>query len=264
MLQAEHFLQEAETLAGLIDNQPSNIFETTTLFKGWTVNDVIGHLYLFDKAAIKALRDDHLFHDFLSPVILGLNEGKSLLEIQGSVLGKLNGQALFKMWRKNAKALGQAYARADPKQRIKWVGPEMSALSCITARQMETWAHGQEIFDVLGQTRQEGDRIKNICHLGVMTYQWTFINRQLSVPAPVPFVQLIAPSGQIWEWNNPEADTSVKGSAVEFSQVVTQVRNVHDTKLETIGEPAALWMSLAQCFAGKPEMPPKEGSRFKA
>jgi len=33
----------------------------------------------------------------------------------------------------------------------------MSACSCITARQMETWAHGQAIYDELGQTRQNTD-----------------------------------------------------------------------------------------------------------
>lgn len=41
----------------------------------------------------------------------------------------------------------------------------MSARSCITARQMETWAHGQEIFDALGVVRRDGDRIRNVAHL---------------------------------------------------------------------------------------------------
>ena len=38
----------------------------------------------------------------------------------------------------------------------------MSARSKITARHMETWAHGQEVFDALGKDREEKDRIKNI------------------------------------------------------------------------------------------------------
>jgi hypothetical protein len=56
----------------------------------------------------------------------------------------------------------------------------------------------------------------------------------------------------------------VRGSAVEFAQVVTQVRNVADTDLEVIGSNAARWMENAQCFAGPPETPPAKGARHKS
>ena len=55
----------------------------------------------------------------------------------------------------------------------------------------------------------------------------------------------------------------VRGSAVEFSQVVTQVRNIADTDLETRGATAARWMAVAQCFAGPAETPPAQGARHK-
>ena len=54
------------------------------------------------------------------------------------------------------------FAAADPKARVKWAGPDMSIRSSITARQMETWAHAQEVFDILGLERVESDRIRNI------------------------------------------------------------------------------------------------------
>ena len=47
-----------------------------------------------------------------------------------------------------SKDLASKYKGTDPKKRLKWAGPEMSARSSVTARQMETWAHGQELFDV--------------------------------------------------------------------------------------------------------------------
>ena len=53
----------------------------------------------------------------------------------------------------------------------------MSARSSITARQMETCAHAQEVFDCLGQYRADTDRIRNIAHLEVNTFGWTFVNR---------------------------------------------------------------------------------------
>ena len=58
---------------------------------------------------------------------------------------------------------------------------------------METWAHGQEIYDLLGIVRLNADRIRNIVILGVNTYGWTFVNRGLEPPAPVPYVKLDAP-----------------------------------------------------------------------
>jgi uncharacterized protein (TIGR03084 family) len=76
-----------------------------------------------------------------------------------------------------------------------------------------------------------------------------------------PYVRLIAPSSAVWEWNDPAADSRVTGDALDFCQVVTQVRNVADTKLEVVGAAATRWMAIAQCFAGGPADPPKPGER---
>jgi hypothetical protein len=75
-------------------------------------------------------------------------------------------------------------------------------------------------------------------------------------------VSLKAPSGKIWEWNNPASPYSLKGDALDFATVVTQVRNIKDTNLKIEGQVAKQWMEIAQCFAGKPENPPLQGTRF--
>ena len=108
------------------------------------------------------------------------------------------------------------------------------------------------------------DRIKNIVHMGVIAYGWTFVNRKLDVPEPTPYVVLDAPSGQVWEWNDKDSSSKIEGAAVEFAQVVTQVRNFADTQLSIAGKPAEEWMKYAQCFAGPPEDPPAKGTRYKA
>ena len=264
MQQADDYLEEAVALARILEGKSESVFEKVTLFKSWTINDVIGHLHMFDVAALKTLENTKSFEVFFAPITEGLAKGMSLLEIQYLYLGNLRGERLFEKWRDTTKTLSQAYASADPKQRVKWAGPEMSALSSITARQMETWAHGQEVFDALGVQRKESDRIKNICHLGVLTFGWAFLNRQMPVPEPAPYVRLSSPSGTDWEWCNPSSTNFVAGEAVEFAQVVTQVRNIKDTSLNMMGDAAHSWMSIAQCFAGKPETPPDEGTRFRA
>jgi len=261
MKQAEDFRQEINTLAGVLDPLNEADFDTKTLFKGWTINDVIGHLYMFDVAALKSLESDQAFAAFFAPIAGEVAKGKTLLQAQYPWLDGLKGRALFAAWRDNAQKVADGFAGVDPKKRLKWAGPEMSALSSVTARQMETWAHGQEVFDILGKTRTEGDRIRNICHLGVNTFGWTFKNRKLAVPDPAPFIELTGPSGAIWQWNAPQDDNKVTGDAVEFASVVTQVRGIADTKLVTVGPIARQWMEIAQCFAGQPEQPPAKGQR---
>ena len=71
----------------------------------------------------------------------------------------------------------------------------------------------------------------------------------------------MAPSGAVWEWNEPDDANCVRGNAMDFCQTVTQVRNVADTALEVVGDTATHWMSIAQCFAGPPEEPPAPGTR---
>ena len=68
MQQAHDFLEEAATLADLLDNQPEQIFDTVTLFKSWTINDVIGHLYMFDVGALKTLESAKSVEIFFAPI----------------------------------------------------------------------------------------------------------------------------------------------------------------------------------------------------
>jgi uncharacterized protein (TIGR03084 family) len=266
MQQAEDFRQESRALAAILDSASETDLQQPTQFKSWTIEDVLGHLHLFNVAAETSLKGEEAFAAFIGPILADMHSGKSILECQFPWLaaqGNLSGQALFEAWREGAETCADAFAATDPKARVKWVGPDMSALSSITARQMETWAHGQEVFDLLGIERQEHDRIRNIAHLGVSTYGWSFANRKEPVPEPAPFVELTGPSGAVWQWNDPQQDNAVHGSAVEFAQVVTQVRNVADTALTCTGATAQRWMEIAQCFAGPPETPPAKGSRHR-
>ena len=146
---------------------------------------------------------------------------------------------------------------------VKWRNPHVRyVLTRVNKQgQMETWSHGQDIFDMFGRTRVNTDRLKNIAVIGVRTYGWTFANRGMEPPGPAPHVRLMSPSGETWEFNELDESNLVKGDAVQFCHVVTQGRNIQDVNLEVRGEPAQKWMAIAQCFAGPPEDPPAPGSR---
>ena len=84
-----------------------------------------------------------------------------------------------------------------------------------------------------------------------------------TLPSIKPYLKLTSPSGAIWEYNETSEEHKIEGLAEEFCQVVTQVRNIKDVKLKMTGSIASEWMSIAQCFAGGAEQPPKPGTRKK-
>lgn len=266
MQEALDFKAESEAVASILTELSDEGYNTPTQFKDWTVYDILAHLHLWNMAADWTLNDPDKFAALMGDVIKVFQGGKTHQDLQRGWCheqGLDTGTKLYAAWVDGVATVAEKYATANPDERVKWGGPDMSARSCIIARQMETWAHAQAIFDVLGKTRKDADRLKNVAHIGVTTYSWSFKVNGLVPILPKPYIRLIAPSGEIWEWNDPQDDNKVEGSATEFSQVVTQCRNIKDTSLQMTGEAANTWMTIAQCFAGGPETPPAEGTRHK-
>ncbi len=259
MQQAIDFREECDVLLALLDTLEPADFDRPTLFKQWTVNDVMVHLHFWNKAADQSLQDSDGFMELFTKLQSFLAEG-NLRGFENSEIVE-RGPELVAAWRDFYRNMADRWVSLDPKIRVKWAGPEMSVRSSITARQMETWAHAQEIFDLFGRARQETDRIRNIVILGVNAYQWGFKVRGMTPPAEMPHLTLKAPSGAVWQFGEDGSGNRIEGSAEEFCQVVTQTRNVADTGLKTTGEAARLWMENAQCFAGPPETPPAPGVR---
>jgi uncharacterized protein (TIGR03084 family) len=258
-----HFRDESEALRRLLDGMDDAGFARATLFKRWTIDDVLRHLHYWNGAAELSLCDAAGFGAFLARVRSEMQRA-SLREMENAALAPLRGRALLRAWWERCDQLSERFDAADPKARVPWAGPEMSARSSISARLMETWAHAQAVYDLLGVERVDTDRIQSIAFLGVNTFGWTFRNRGEAPPARPPHVRLTAPSGPRWQWNEPSEEDLVEGRATEFCQVVTQTRNIADTGLKVRGDAAARWMAKAQCFAGPPQEPPAPGTRFRA
>ena len=260
--QAIHFKEESDALYKLLINADKNSFKLKTQFKSWTINDVLYHLHVWNIAALLSLKNENEFKEFMQNFMEAVKSGNSAREYEKILSDNAEGLDLLSLWKETYEKISNEFAKSDPKKRVKWAGPDMSVRSSITARHMETWAHGQEIFDQLGFERIDTDRIKNIVVIGVNTFGWTYINRNLSIPEKMPKLSLLSPSNELWEWNEDNEEDMISGSATEFSQVVTQVRNINDTSLKVSGKIANEWMSIAQCFAGPPENPPEKGTRF--
>lgn len=140
---------------------------------------------------------------------------------------------------------------------MPWYGPDMSLASFITARLMETWAHGQDVVDALGAPPVVSHRLRHVCHLGVAARPYSFSVHGVEDPGDPIRVEVTGPAGEVWSWGPEDAADRVAGTAVDFALVVTRRRHPDDTTLSVTGAAARRWMSIAQCFAG----PPGEGRR---
>ena len=262
LTQAIDYRDECDALHAVLVAAPAGAWAQPTQFKSWTFDDVLGHLHIFDHGARLTVEDPEAFQAFLAALRSRAARNQSLTDYTREWLGGCAGLDLLQRWHSYSRELAALYAGLEPSQRVRWAGPDMSVRSCISARQMETWAHGQAVFDALGEVRQERDRVRNIVVMGVNTLGWSFTNRGREAPVRKPWLRLTSPSGATWEFNDPSDDERIEGAAVDFCRVVTQTRNVADTDLRVNGAVATAWMSIAQCFAGRPEPPPPPGTRF--
>jgi len=133
---------------------------------------------------------------------------------------------------------------------VPWYGPPMSAASALTARIMETWAHGQDVADALGAVREPTARLRHVAHIGIGARAYSYlVNGKQPPEAPIR-VELAAPDGDTWGWGPEDAVDRVGGPALDFCLVVTQRRHLADTMLQVSGPVATEWMSFAQAYAG--------------
>ena len=262
MLQeSRDLVAEADALHAFLSTLKEDDWSRPTAFQRWTPWDVVAHLHFYDQMSLAALAGRDAFAARRDVVIRAARDGVSNAELARSEYGELAPAALLERWIRSCRDMAERLGASDPKGRLPWFGPDMGVRMFTTARLMETWAHGQEVYDLLGVTRSPTDRLLHIATIGVKTFGWTFANRRQEPPGPPPYVRLVAPSGAIWEWNEPSEQECVRGDALDFCLVVVQGRNVADTALEVAGPVATRWMSIAQCFAGPPVDPPKPGER---
>jgi len=260
--QISDFRDEVEELHQLLAAMPDAAWIAPTGFKAWTVEDIVQHLHHSDLMAMASADGVEAFAAFRAEMQALRARGLTNVQATRERLGDPQGAALLALWHRTALGLCDRMAGIPAETRMPWAGPGMGLRMFATARQMETWSHGQAIYDLLGVERPGASaRLRNIAEIGVRTYGWTFRNRGQEPPGPQPAVRLDTKSGT-WEW--PGEGGMVAGDAVAFCQVVAQTRNIADVALRVEGEAARAWMAIAQCFAGPPEMPPAAGTRVRS
>ncbi|MEY4371235.1 MAG: hypothetical protein RL219_4 [Actinomycetota bacterium] len=245
-LEAEHAALDA-----VVAPLDASAWGQSTPAAGWSIGDSISHLWFFDQRARLALHPDTVeeFRADAARLTSGLTSG---VDPSVEVGRAITPAELLANWRADRSRLIALARSVDPSARIPWYGPAMAARSFITARLMETWAHGQDIRDALGLAPEATERLRHVAHIGVRARPFAYATNSRALPDADVRVELRSPSGELWEWGDASSVDRVTGSALEFCLVATQRRHVADTSLAVSGPLAAEWMGIAQAFAGPP------------
>jgi uncharacterized protein (TIGR03084 family) len=226
---------------------------TPTPAEGWSIADELSHLCFFEETATLALTDPAAFATHARELAAYIGSGMSGDGPDVAIGRSSPGSELLERWRRARAATVDAAVAAeaaDPKTRVPWYGPPMSIASFLTARLMETWAHGVDVGDALGLPPMATDRLRHVCTIGVKARPYAFTIHEVADPGDAVHVELTAPDGSTWGWGEEGAGDRITGPALDFALLVTQRRHLDDTALVVEGPTARAWTAVAQAFAG--------------
>ncbi|MEV6071334.1 maleylpyruvate isomerase family mycothiol-dependent enzyme [Nocardia sp. NPDC052001] len=205
----------------------------------------IAHLAAAEANVLNALHDPQAFEGELKRADADGPAHADLVADEGAALPR---SELLHRWRTGRTELAAALGEIPLTHEFPWYGSQLTPQLMIPLRLMETWAHGQDIYDTLGATHAPTSRLRHVAALGVAGVPLSFYAAQLPTP-PTPFrVELIAPTGDTWTWGPEDAEQRVHGTALDFCLRVTHRRPLSPTNLTAVGPYAQRWLEIARVF----------------
>lgn len=246
---ADDLALETASFVAVLDTLADADWARPTPAPGWSVADQVSHLAYFDDMTVLAALDRDEFErrrDDAPPSADRITE-RVAKEHRGMA------PAAVRAWFLRARTeLDRVVRGLDPGMRVPWYGPDMSIAAAVTARIMETWAHGLDVADAVGRDWPVTAALRQIAHLSVRALPHSFRAQDRPVPEVPVRVELTGPDGDRWEWGPVGAADRVVGPAVDLCLVATRRRHPDDTALVATGAVAAEWLTIAQAYAGPP------------
>lgn len=223
---------ELQVLDDLLATFGDDDWSRETLAEGWDTRDTVGHL---------ADTNDLMFRSITG-------QGGGLMEAVTEVLEhaerpgpaanspdtvdlftawqiervrKLDWPAVYEWWRASSARLADTIEGLDPAGRYTWGPNQVSPLSLISARMMETWAHSLDIHGAAGVEYQDGDRLRHIAFLGHRALPYAFQLEGLDAPGAIR-VEVTSPSGELWTFGPRDAPTRITGTAGDWARLVAR------------------------------------------
>ena len=247
---------EAETsaLSTVVDSLYEEQWRAPTVAEGWDSHETILHLGSTDLLCRLAVTDPRTFAVMRERLANGEVSAHGL---GGPEVQTMTGRQLWEWFLNGRMEMIEGLRNSDPKARIIWLGPDISARSLATSRLLETWTHSHDLADTFDCEYPQTDRLRHIAHIGVVTREFSYLNRGLSPPIQPMRVELTSPSGEQWVWGSVDAADRVTSTAYEFCKVITRRVPVQESAVRTEGELAAEWMEIAQPWIEPPRISDK-------
>ncbi|MFB9924011.1 maleylpyruvate isomerase family mycothiol-dependent enzyme [Amycolatopsis halotolerans] len=227
---------EGDDLDAVVSAEPD--WSRPTPAPRWTIGHQIAHLAAADANVLLAIRTPEKFAAVLE-------EDADAVAAEGAARPR---SELLDHWRAGRAEVADALGEIPLDQAFPWYGSESTAKLAVALRLMETWAHGQDIFDTVGVEHHPTDRLKHIAALGFAGRGLSFYAAQLPLPTEPIRVELTGPDGAVWGWGPDDAAQRIRGSARDFCLRITQRRALDETGLAAIGDDAKAWLENARVF----------------
>ncbi|GAA3203638.1 TIGR03084 family metal-binding protein [Nonomuraea helvata] len=225
---------------------------------GWTVAHQVGHLSFMFRIAGLAASDPDAFRAMTASIKGGFNEAVNAAVQEYIVLPP---EELLARWRQERADGIRALAAVPEGQVVPWLVRPLPPEILSSAGIMETFAHGQDILDALEIPRVPTDRLRYLVLFAVLTWDFGYQARGLTVPDVQFRYELTAPSGELWAYGPESADQRITGSALDFCLLVTRRRHRADCDVIAVGADADAWLDIAQAYRG-PAGPGRRPGQF--
>ncbi|MGZ8766247.1 MAG: maleylpyruvate isomerase family mycothiol-dependent enzyme, partial [Acidimicrobiia bacterium] len=213
--------------------------------KGWDLRDTIAHLADTDEIAVDTCTGGtRSLNDFG-----GTLSSAEDLTLWGVLRGRrLAGSEVLAWWEAAAMAERAVLAGLDPSVRVPW-GLGMRVSSFITARLMETWAHGIDVRSTLGVEAPDTPRLRHIAWLAIRALPYAFGVAGREPPPDSIRFELRGPDGDVWSFGPPDATNRIRGDAGEFCRVFVQRLSRADaSSLVADGDAADAALDVARAY----------------
>ena len=236
---------EQRWLQDLLRTIDTDAWLLPTPARGWDVRDTISHLAdtddmaiatstgapgsINDRAAISASGEDVTYR--------GVLHGR-----------RKPGSEVLAWWESSTDAIREMFLTIDPNARIPW-GIGMRPPSLITARLMETWAHGLDVCAALHLEPNDTDRLAHVAWLATRALPYAYSVAGREMPAEPLRVELTLPSGALWTMGPESAANRITGPAGEYCRVFdhrSTLANVPNVRAE--GAAAIDALAVARAF----------------
>jgi uncharacterized protein (TIGR03084 family) len=229
--------------AGLDDEQ----WALPTPAPDWTITHQVGHLAFIFRIAGLAAADPTAFTAMTASLRGGFDAA-----VNGALAAYVDDppEVLLSRWRAERDAGIKALAAVPADRLVPWLVNPLPPAVLACAGMMELFAHGQDIADTLGVTRERTDRVKYLVGFAVRVWDFGYQDWDLPTPDEEFRFELTAPSGALWTFGPEGSAQRVTGSAVDFCLLVTRRRHRDDLDLRAEGAEADRWLDLAQAYRG--------------